>query len=226
MFIGHFAPAFAARAVSSNAPKLGTLFVAAQLVDFAFFLLVMVGAEHMRIVPGITAMNPYDFYDMPFTHSLLGTAMFGLAFALFIALRTRNHMAGLVAMIVVVSHWVLDLLVHRPDLTLGGRPPKMGFELWDYPWIEMPLELLLTLGAFWFYVRRTKGPVGPPVILLVLLLAVQGINWFGPEPEEFTIALPLIGLGTLAVLSLVASWVGSTRFHKREVGLAVASTPR
>ena len=69
MFIGHFAPAFAAGAPSPESPRLGTLFVAAQLVDWAFFLFVLMGIEDMRIVPGITAMNPLDFFDYPITHT-------------------------------------------------------------------------------------------------------------------------------------------------------------
>lgn len=226
MFIGHFAPAFAARAISSDAPRLGTLFVAAQLIDIAFFVFVVIGAEHLRIVPGITAMNPLDLYHMPFTHSLLGSGMLALAFGLFVAWRSRSKMAGFVTLLVVMSHWPLDLLVHRPDLTLAGQEPKLGFGLWDFPWIAMPLELVLTIGTFWWYLTRTKGPVGPPTILLIVLLAFQAIDWFGPEPTQYSLAVPLLGLFAFSVLALLASWVGSTRFHKREVGLAVASTPR
>ena len=74
MFIGHWAPALAAAAVTERKPRLGTLFIAAQLVDWAFFALLLTGAEKMRVVPGITAMNPMDLYHMPFTHSLLGSA--------------------------------------------------------------------------------------------------------------------------------------------------------
>ncbi|MGB7374735.1 hypothetical protein [Pontixanthobacter sp.] len=74
MFIGHWAPAFIAAAASKRSPKLGTLFIAAQLVDWGFFLFATVGLERMRIEPGITAMNPLDLYHMPYTHSLLGCA--------------------------------------------------------------------------------------------------------------------------------------------------------
>ena len=60
MFIGHWAPALAAAAVSRKSPGLGTLFVAAQLVDWGFFALAWAGIEHVRIIPGHTAMNPMD----------------------------------------------------------------------------------------------------------------------------------------------------------------------
>jgi predicted permease len=65
MFIGHFAPALLARGITEDAPKLGVLFIAAQLVDWAFFTFAIFGIEQLRIVPGITAMNPYDLVFMP-----------------------------------------------------------------------------------------------------------------------------------------------------------------
>ena len=80
MFIGHYAPALVAAAYP-KAPRLGTLFVAAQLVDLAFFAFVIVGVENMRITPGITAMNAMDLYDMPYTHSLAGSFVFAAALA-------------------------------------------------------------------------------------------------------------------------------------------------
>lgn len=226
MYIGHFAPALAASAASPDAPRLGTLFVAAQLVDVAFFAFVIVGVEHMRVVPGITAMNPIDLYHMPFTHSLLGAAAWGIAFGLIVRLICRSGAAAAWAALVVMSHWLLDLLVHRPDLTLSGHPPKLGFGLWDYPWIAMPLELALVGAGFWLFLRNTRGPVGPPLILLAVMVLFQAINWFGPQPEGYSIALPLTALISYAILFALARWVGTTRRHRRAAGLAMASYRR
>ena len=64
MFIGHWAPALAV-AAKRRSPGLGTLFIAAQLVDWAFFIFVLIGVEHMRLTPGISAMSPLDLYHMP-----------------------------------------------------------------------------------------------------------------------------------------------------------------
>ena len=134
MFIGHFAPAMVA-ATHPRAPGLGTLFVAGQLLDFGFFGLALAGIENFRITPGITKMVPLDLYDMPYTHSLLGSAVWAAAFALLIWLFTRNRTGALIGGAVGLSHWFLDLLVHAPDLTLAGAPPKMGFALWNHPMI-------------------------------------------------------------------------------------------
>ncbi|MDG5749467.1 hypothetical protein P8Q88_14910 [Qipengyuania sp. XHP0207] len=226
MFIGHFAPALAAKAVTRDAPRLGTLFIAAQLIDWAFFLFAMIGIENLRIVPGITAMNPLDLYHMPISHSLLGTAGFAIAFALVVYLVSRNAVAATWAGIVVISHWVLDLLVHRPDLTLAGGEEKLGLGLWNQPLIAMPLELGLIGLAFWWYMRRTKGPIVPPLILLAIMLVMQAINWFGPEPKAADLAMKATALFAFAVVTAIAYWVDLTRWHKSEVGLAVSSAPR
>lgn len=226
MYIGHFAPALAAGAASPDAPRLGTLFLAAQLVDVAFMAFVMAGIEHMRIVPGITAMNSFDLYDMPLTHSLVAGALWGVVLGLIVWRRIRSRAAGAWAAMVVMSHWFVDLLVHRPDLTLTGQPPRLGLGLWDWPLVAIPLELALTGFAFWFYLDRTRGPIGPPLILLAVMLLFQAINWFGPQPREYSIVLPLTALLSYAILIALARWVGTTRRHRRAAGLAMASYRR
>ena len=223
MFIGHFAPAFAAGAISPESPRLGTLFVAAQLVDWAFFLFVLVGIEEMRIVPGITAMNPLDLHYMPYTHTLAGTAVFALVFGVIVWRMSRNAVAGVWAGLVTLSHWLTDLLVHRPDLTLAGGPERLGLGLWDRPMIAIPLELAITLLAFAWYIRATKGPVGPPLVLIGAMLLLQAITWFAPEPTVMSVWLPITALVAFAILTMLATWVGRTRWHKRQTGLAVAS---
>lgn len=226
MYIGHFAPSLAAAGASPDAPRLGTLYAAAQLVDLAFFSLVIAGVEHMRVVPGITAMNPMDLHHMPYTHSLLGTGIWAAGFGLILWAVVRNPVAGIWAALVVASHWLLDLLVHRPDLTLAGSAPKLGLGLWNYPLAAMILELGLVGMAFWYFLRNTRGPAGPPLILLAVMLLFQAINWFGPQPEEYSIALPLTALFSYAVLITLARWVGTTRRHRRDAGLAMGTLRR
>ncbi len=223
MFIGHWAPAFAAAAISKRSPGLGTLFVAGQLVDWGFFALASVGIEKMRIAPGITAMNPLDMYHMPYTHSLLGAFVWALAFALVLLSTRHGRTAALIGGAVVVSHWFLDLLFHRPDLTLAGGDAKLGLGLWNAPVATVVVELTLVGLCFWWYLRRTKGPLVPPLILLGLLLAMQTVNWFGPPMEEVSAGYFLMALFAFLIATFFAAWVGSTRRHKREVGLAVAS---
>ena len=225
MFIGHMAPAFAARAITSEAPRLGTLFIAAQLVDIAFFLLVLGGIEHLRMTPGMTAMNPLDLYHMPYTHSLVGTAAWALGFALVVWIILRNAVAATWAALVVLSHWLLDWVSHGPDMTITIGGEKMGLGLWNYPLAAMGVELAIFGLAFWWWLKRTKGPSLPPLILAGTMLAMQAYNWFGPEPESADPAFLLLGLFAFALMIGLAYWVGSTRWHRTEVGLGVASPP-
>ena len=226
MFIGHWAPAFAAAALTKRSPKLGTLFIAGQLVDWGFFIFATVGLEKMRITPGATAMNPLDLYHMPFTHSLLGSALWAAVFALVLVVLRREPATALVGGAVVLSHWVVDLLVHRPDLSIAGGEGRYGFGLWNYPAIAISLELVLTIGAFLWYIKRTHGPLMPPWILLVVLLAMQAINWFGPQPTEAGPALYFTALASFAIATALAYWVGTSRRHIQERGLAAASRRR
>lgn len=223
MFIGHFAPAFVAAAAYSRGPKLGTYFVAAQLVDWGFFALAILGVEKMRIDPAATVMVPFDLYHMPFTHSLAGSAAWALGFALIIAIAYRNALAGLVTGLVVASHWALDWLTHAPDLTLAGGEQTYGLGLWNHPEIAMPLEIGITLAAFLFYMKRSRGPIAQPLILLFVLLAFQAINWFAPHPAEVGLAIYLQALLAFAVATGFAIWVGENRYFTQRGGLAAAS---
>ena len=206
MFIGHWSASLVA-ATHKNAPSLPVLFIAAQLVDWAFFLFVMVGIESMRITPGISVMSPMDLYHMPYTHSLLGSAVWAAGFGAVIFVASRNRIAAIIGALVVLSHWFIDLLVHVPDLTVAGNPPKLGFGLWNYPAIEMPLELVLTFGALWLYARKAQPKTAPLMTLAAIMLALQLFNWFGPVAAEVTLGTSLLALFAYALVTLVSYWV-------------------
>lgn len=215
MFIGHYSAAFVA-AAHPKAPNLGTLFVGAQLVDFGFFGLALAGVEKMRIVPGFTVMNPMDLYSMPYTHSLVGALIWAVGFALIIGLLTKNKLGALIGGLVVLSHWVLDLLVHSKDLTIAGSPPKLGFGLWNYPAIEMPLEIGLTFGALYWYIRATKprAKSWALMVMIAVLLALQAFNWFSPPPQAYEASMPISALIAFVVAALIAYWLGQGRTHR------------
>lgn len=210
MFIGHWAPALVA-AAHPKAPGLGTLFLAGQLVDWAFFAFVLVDIEHLRLLPGISVMNPMDLYHMPYTHSLAGALVFAAGFAALIWLVTRNRVGAMIGGAVVVSHWFVDLLVHVPDLTLWGDPPKFGLGLWNHPALAMPLELGLVALAFAILIRARRPSRRGLVALGALaavMLAVQAVNWFGPPPTAPDFAAAIAVFTTYGVITLIAAWAG------------------
>jgi hypothetical protein len=214
MFIGHFAPAMIA-AHHTDAPSLPVLFVGAQLVDWAFFGLLLTGIEKMRVTPGISVMNPMDLYHMPYTHSLLGSALFATLFGALVFLVSKNRMAGIISGLVVLSHWFLDLLVHVPDLTLIGSPPKLGLGLWNHPAIEMPLELALTFGSLWLYVKVARPKTLPLAVLAGVMLLFQAVNWFGPVEPEVTTGTSLLAFFAFGLITLAAWWVYRSEGRKQ-----------
>jgi len=214
MFIGHFAPALFA-ATHEKAPSLPVLLIAAQFVDWLFFAFLLTGTEAMRVTPGISAMNPMDLYHMPYTHSLLGSAGWALLFAALVWLATRSRVAALISGAVVLSHWLLDLLVHIPDLTLAGQPPKWGFGLWNHPAVAMPLELGITFGAPWLYARVRRPAKLPLVILAIVLLALQMVNWFGPVATEVDVTTSLTAFFAFTLVTIAGWWVCRSEARKQ-----------
>lgn len=188
MFIGHFAVAFAAKRLSPTT-SLGTLFAAAQLVDLLWPLFLLLGVEHVRVVPGITTVTPLDFYDYPITHSLVGSVLWSVLFTGLVFWRGRNVRSAIIVGCVTMSHWILDLIMHRPDLPLlGSSSTKVGLGLWD----SFPLTLLLELGLFaagvFVYMRATAADdrIGKwgLIALLVFLVSIYLSNIFGPPPPS------------------------------------------
>jgi hypothetical protein len=205
IFIGHWAPAMVA-ATHKDAPSLPVLFIAAQLVDWAFFLFLMFGIESMKVTPGISVMNPMDLYHMPYTHSLVGSAVWAAGFGALVFAISRSRTAALIAAAVVLSHWFLDLVVHIPDLTITGGEPKLGLGLWNHPAIEMPLELFITLGALWLYARAAKPKTVPLLTLGGVMLLLQAVNWFGPVEPEVTAGTSLLALFAFGLVTLCSWW--------------------
>ncbi len=217
MFIGHYGPSFAIKAVRP-AIQLWILFIAVQLVDVAWAILVLLGVEKVRIVPGITASNPLDLYYMPFTHSLVAAALWaGVAIVLCKPLsRVRDWSTAVWIGAAVFSHWVLDWLVHRPDLPLYDDTMKVGLGIWNYPAIALALEAFLLFGGMIMYLRRTQafnaiGRIGPPVFG-ILMLAIQGYIFFGPPPTSPSSAA-ITALVSYAVFAVVAHWLDRQRHH-------------
>ena len=187
MFVGHFGIGLGLRAVAP-AISLGTLFLASQFVDLLWPTLLLVGLEHVEIVPGITSVTPLDFTHYPISHSLLAVVGWSVLFALVYLLVRKRRSGAVICGIAVLSHWILDLVTHRPDLPLvPGGESLVGFGLWDSVWATLAVELLIFAAGIWLYLRRTRardriGSVGLWCLLGFLLIVYVG-NIFGPPPE-------------------------------------------
>jgi hypothetical protein len=146
MFIGHYGASFVAKKL---APKLslGAYFVAAQLLDVFFSIFLVLGIEKIRFVPGFTETNDYVLTFMPYTHSLVGSLVWGLASGLVVFWIVREARAAIAFGAVVFSHFVFDIPVHTPDLPIFGNDSlKIGLGLWRH-WYEATALELLVLGV-------------------------------------------------------------------------------
>jgi len=131
---------------------------------------VLLGIERVRIVPGFTASNPFDLYYMPYTHSLPGALLWscvgGLAYE--IVARPSRRRTGVIIGLAVLSHWVLDFIVHRPDLPLYDNSAKVGLGLWNAPALAFGLEATLLLGGMWLCFRQQPARVLGTLVFCVL----------------------------------------------------------
>lgn len=190
MFLGHFALGFGAKAVAPRV-SLGNLFLASQFIDLLWPTLLLVGLERVVIAPGTTAVTPLDFTHYPITHSLLAVVGWGLLVGGLYWLSRRSLRGAALLGGLVVSHWLLDLIVHRPDLLLyPGGDVHVGFGLWNSLPATLMVEGLLFATGVALYLRGTRasGRTGRWG-LWVLVVALAGIylaNLFGPPPPSVT----------------------------------------
>lgn len=213
MFIGHFAVGLALKK-TAPAVSLGTLFLGAQFVDLLWPTLLLVGVEQVEIAPHAKG-PPLNFVHYPISHSLVMVLVWAVLLGgVYYGLR-RNVRGAVVCGIAVLSHWVLDLLVHHPDLPLApGMTPHVGFGLWE----SIPISLSLELGLFalgcWWYCRTTEpmdrvGRIGF-WSLVVFLLAIHTANIFG-EPPPSVAAVAWVGQAQW----LLVAWAYWVDRHRR-----------
>lgn len=188
MFIGHFAVALAAKRAAPEV-SLGTLVVAAQLADLVWPTLVLLGIESFAIRPGITAVTPLDFTSYPYSHSLVALAGWGFVLAAVYYAVRRRPLAAAVLFCVVLSHWLLDVATHRPDmpLTIGGSA-RLGLGLWNSIAATLAVEGLLFAAGVWIYARTTRAldrtGTWSFIGLALFLVLVYAANVLGPPPPS------------------------------------------
>ncbi|MFO0547486.1 MAG: hypothetical protein U0271_03805 [Polyangiaceae bacterium] len=223
MLIGHYAPALLLQRARPSVP-LPALFVAAQLVDLAWALLVLMGVEHLRIVRGFSASNDLELYDMPWTHSLASTPLWVLAAVVGWRAFRRGPAATVDAAIVgltVSSHFLLDFVVHVKDLPVAAaQGPKLGLGLWNAKAAAVLVECgLFAFSALaWWWPRRAQPGAKKSAGLLAAMFAFAVASFFIPAPPT-PAAMAASGLATWIVLPLLAAW--ATRALRSESVVAL-----
>ena len=188
MFIGHFAVAFAVKPLAPRT-SLGTLFISAQFLDLLWPILLLLGLERVKVEPGITVVTPFDFEHYPISHSLLTTIIWAGLFGAGYYLVVRYDKGAMCVGLGVASHWVLDLVTHRPDLPIyPGGEQLVGLGLWNSLPGTLIVESALFAGAVLLYVRRSRpndkaGQYALWSLVGFLILIYMG-NMFGPTPPD------------------------------------------
>jgi membrane-bound metal-dependent hydrolase YbcI (DUF457 family) len=192
MFIGHFALGFGAKKVAP-AVSLGTLLVACQLADLLWPTLLIAGLERVELQPGATVVTPLNFVSYPYSHSLLALCLWGLLFGAGYAILRRSRLAAAVTIaLLVVSHWILDFVTHRPDMPLtplsSMSETKVGLELWASRPATMIVEVvMLTIGvALYMQTTRARDRIGSFGLwsLIAFLSVTYLANMFGSIPPS------------------------------------------
>lgn len=217
MFVGHLALAFAAKRAKPEVPLVWAV-TAVSFVDLLWPVLLLLGVERVAIAPGITAFTPLYFVHYPWSHSLVMGVVWGLLFAA--VARSRGvHRGALPALAaLVVSHWLLDFLTHRPDLPLWpGASHLYGLGLWHSIAGTLALEATMWIGglALWFSAFRPRGANGWAAIVSFVL--VSTIIWisgpFAPPPPS----AQAVAVGALLGFSVIpwAWWIERSAERRR-----------
>jgi membrane-bound metal-dependent hydrolase YbcI (DUF457 family) len=188
VFVGHTAVALAAKRQAPHV-SLGVLLAAAYALDLLWPLFLIAGIEHVRIDPGNTAFTPLALDSYPWSHSLLMVTVWGLAGALLARTLGVDRRGQIVIFVLVLSHWVLDAITHRPDMPLWpGQSPMVGLGLWNSIAATLVIEGLLFAAGVVLYLRatpmRTRASTLGFLALVVLQLAIWAAQPWGPPPPD------------------------------------------
>jgi hypothetical protein len=187
MFLGHFALALAAKKAAPKA-SLGTLVLSAQFADCFWPVLLLLGVEQVRIVPGLMRASPFDFVSYPILHSLLMQLVWGLLFGVVYLLWRRDIRTAIVLSVLLPTHWLLDYFAHRPDMPLyPGGGPKIGLGMWNSVPLTLLVEYGLLLAGVAIYLSSTRSKGGRNIAfwsLIIFLALVFPASLFGPPPPN------------------------------------------
>lgn len=201
MLIGHLGAALVARRIEPAVP-LWVALLAAFWLDLIWPILLLAGVERVEVHPGDTAFTNLAFVHYPWTHGVIAV----LGWSVLVAMLTRRFglgpRAALMTGALVASHWVLDAIVHRPDLPLWNGGPLVGLGVWNSRGATFVLEGGLLLGAVWAHQRgfrfTTRAGVIAFMALLLLFLAMWVSQpWAPPPPSATAVAWSALALWLL-----------------------------
>ena len=223
MFIGHYAVGLASKKLAPRA-SLGALMAAPIVLDLLWPIFLLLGWEHVSVEPNTNPFLRLAFDSYPISHGLAAVLGWATLLAAVYYGFTRYGAGAIMIWLGVISHWVLDYVVHRPDLLLySGGTRMFGLGLWNHRWAAIAVEGVLFAAGIWLYLRQThaKDKIGAYAFwgfVILLLLAYAGAA-FGPPPPASVRKLAIVTLCTSLMIPW-AWWFDSHREAREAPGLS------
>jgi membrane-bound metal-dependent hydrolase YbcI (DUF457 family) len=214
VFIGHFAVGFAAKKFAPGA-SLTALVFAPLFADILWPVLVAVGAERVRIAPGDTAYTPLEFLSYPWSHSLLMLIVWGALLGAYFRKRQDGARIALVIAALVVSHWILDWVTHRPDMPLYPGGPRYGLGLWNNVMWTMIVEIAMLVAGFSVYanVTRAKDGIGKWAFRALFGFLMGFYVWDSLDPSAPP-SVTAIWISALIATAVMLGWMALIERHR------------
>jgi membrane-bound metal-dependent hydrolase YbcI (DUF457 family) len=216
MFIGHYAVALAAKRAAPRT-SLGTLFLAVQLADMLWPVLLILGWEQAHFVPGPNPFLTLWLDSIPISHSLLTLIAWGLLFAAVYRMRTGYATGAIVVALAVVSHWLLDFVTHRPDMPLYPGGPRLGLGLWNSVAGTVIIEVVMFAAGTSIYLRATRARDAVGRYGLGALLALLGLSYGGSLLGGAPPSMRAIEIGGIMFGWLFVGWAAWVDKHREVV---------
>ena len=218
MFIGHYAMGLAAKRFAPRT-SLGTLFAAPTFADLLWPVFLLLGWEEARMVAGPNPFLNLWLDSIPVSHSLVALCAWGLLFGYLYRKRTGYARGAAVVGLLVLSHWVLDFVTHRPDMPLYPGSVTLGLGLWNSVAGTLIVEGLLYVVCVAVYLQTTSardriGSWGFWALNIVLVGSYVS-TLFAPPPADMK-ALALFGIGFGWLFVWFGWWVDRHRELRQE----------
>jgi membrane-bound metal-dependent hydrolase YbcI (DUF457 family) len=215
MFAGHVGAALALGRVERRL-NVGVLVAAALLLDIVLWLFVLAGWESVTIPANFGSTHQPEFV-FPYSHGLVASFFWSLlaAAGVWLTLGRLGIARARVAMLIaaaVFSHWLLDALVHRPELPLlGPASREVGFALWDHMPVALSVEAaIVVLGVVLFVpgsgLSRARSVAVAALSLVIVSFTAVGMTLAPPPPSA--VAMAGSSLATLVTVCAVFAWLG------------------
>src|SRR4029453_12316811 len=187
--------------------SLAVLIGAAQLADILWPVLVALGIETVRIDPGNTAFTPLDFVSYPYSHSLVTLVIWGFVLgAVYRAVTAQNGRAVVVLAALVVSHWVLDWITHRPDMPIYPGGATYGLGLWNNVTMTLVVEGIMWAAGIWIYLTATRARDAVGRRGFISLIALLSLLYFADAPSRPPPSVNVLVVSALVAVVVLPAW--------------------